>query len=44
MLINDFSQQDFLTKNHPSKYLYLELITAGAIFIAPILFLIFVSS
>lgn len=45
MLINDFSQQDFLNKNTSNnKQIVLEIITAGTIFLAPILFLILISS
>ena len=45
MLINDFSQQDFLqNKSGSNKQMLLEIITAGTIFLAPILFLILISS
>ena len=44
MLINDFSQQDFLNEKQSQKTKILELITAGVIFIAPILFLIILAS
>lgn len=45
MLINDFSQQDFLQKkSDTNKQIVLEIITAGTIFLAPILFLILISS
>lgn len=44
MLINDYSQQDFLNAPHSNKQQTLELITAGIIFIAPILFLVLISS
>lgn len=44
MLINDFSQQDFLNEKQSQKTKVLELIAAGVIFIAPILFLIILAS
>ena len=45
MLINDFSQQDFLQSPKNKKRTYiLEIITASAIFLAPIIFLIVISS
>ncbi len=44
MLINDYSQQDFLSSSTSNKALYLELITAGTIFVIPILFLILIAS
>lgn len=44
MLINDFSQQEFLSQEKVSHASYLELITAGIIFIAPILFLVLLAS
>lgn len=44
MIITDYSNQDFTHSNPSKKDYYFEIITAGTIFIAPILFLLLISS
>lgn len=44
MLINDYSQQDWTDSSPSPKISFSEIITAGIIFVLPIIFLLVISA
>lgn len=44
MLINDYSQQDWVSNSLPTKVSLSEILAAGIIFILPIIFLLVISA
>lgn len=44
MLINDYSQQDWTVNSDSTKISFSEIITAGIIFVLPIIFLLVISA
>jgi len=44
MLINDYSQQDWTVSSQGTKVSIIEILTAGIIFILPVIFLLVLSA
>jgi|WetSurMetagenome_2_1015567.scaffolds.fasta_scaffold45088_2 hypothetical protein len=44
MLINDFSQQSWTSENSSSKVSFTEILTAGMIFVLPVIFLLVIAA